>query len=735
MQVMRSDTRQAAYYVFNASQGRPGYVIIAGDDRVPAVLGYSETGRFDTQAIPEAMQELLDSYRDQMDALDQGACAASHLSGRPPIAPLVKAQWSQDAPYNILFPFIEGKHAMLGCAATVMAQIMYYWRWPARPTMKLPAYTSSSLSIYMPSLPVVDFDWDNMCDTYLTEDTTSVQAHAAALLSLYCAQSLETDFLSYGSAAYTTDIPKAFITYFGYNPNAYCIYRQRFTTDEWEQLLYNELTEKRPVVYSGNKASSGHAFICDGYDGNGLFHINWGWNGRYNGYFLLSILNPEAQGTGSASGSYGFIYSQVMVINLNPSSDASPQLQVADKYINVENYSSTRSSTNVNFSVTQTTHFLNESNEAISFDYAWGLYNENNELILVMNKGQKYNLPSWYYSSLSRTLYFGKGITSGTYRIIPIYSEPNTDNWKHCIGSNINYIEVVINGNNCSVTCHGESQAAAYEVNDVNITGHYHPGRPLNISLNVTNLGYTRNDLIYMFANNQFFATGYVDLEKGESGDVNFMYSSETTGTVVLKYCLDENGNNPIFSHSITIQEMPEASLSGNVNVLNVSDTANRVITSDKFGFEITIRNTGTNTYDEDVTAKLYKRIYGNNGTLVQTINQPLTLGSSQETTLLFNFDNVMDGWQYYIKTYYYSSGTATSLTGSNFYTIFIPDHGDVNGDGVVNIADVADTIDYILSGDEGFFNLYAADVNGDGVVNIADVADIIDYLLNGYWN
>ena len=131
----------AAFYAFNASRG--GYVIVAGDDRVPAVLGYSDKGTFDPEDVPEAMQELLESYVAQIDALDSGAKAAMHLVNAAPIAPMVKAQWSQNNPYNMKLPFINGKHAHVGCVATAMAQVMYYWKWPARTTCAIPGYTSN----------------------------------------------------------------------------------------------------------------------------------------------------------------------------------------------------------------------------------------------------------------------------------------------------------------------------------------------------------------------------------------------------------------------------------------------------------------------------------------------------------------------------------------------------------------------------------------------------------------
>jgi hypothetical protein len=183
---------QASYYVFNGDRSNSGFIIVAGDDRAPAVLGYSDRGTFDANAVPLAMQEWLDAYADQIEELDKGAQAAPQLQARPAIRPLVPAVWSQNNPFNILFPFLpNGKHAYVGCVATAFAQVMYYWQWPARPTRSIPAYTSTyvisstdTLKINMPELPVIDFDWSAMQDTYLTTDTTSQAAIAASTLSL-----------------------------------------------------------------------------------------------------------------------------------------------------------------------------------------------------------------------------------------------------------------------------------------------------------------------------------------------------------------------------------------------------------------------------------------------------------------------------------------------------------------------------------------------------------------------
>ena len=263
-----------------------------------------------------------------------------------------------------------------------------------------------------------------------------------------------------------------------------------------------------------------------------------------------------------------------------------------------------------------------------------------------------------------------------------------------------------------------------------------HPNRPVDISVNVTNKGNTRNDLIYMFANNQFYAAALVDLEKGASGNVSFMYISETPITANLRFCLDEDGQNTIGSQTIVIGNMPAASLSGTATPLNVTDQSNRIITSDKFSLDISVTNNGTSTYNEDIVVKLYKHIYGNYGTLVQTQTQPLSLNRRQTTQLHFDLDNLIDNWQYFIKVYYYSNGEQESLCGTGTYTIVFPSGssypaGDVNGDGEVNIADINAIINIILGGSASADVQQRADVDKNSEINIGDVNSIINIILN----
>jgi archaellum component FlaF (FlaF/FlaG flagellin family) len=319
-------------------------------------------------------------------------------------------------------------------------------------------------------------------------------------------------------------------------------------------------------------------------------------------------------------------------------------------------------------------------------------------------------------------------MTSGTYRIMPMYSEYGQNNWRPCAGADNNYIEVTINGNECTFTGYGTAAECDYVINDIAMTGYMHNGRPINFDVNMTNNGQSDNKLLYMFNNGAFIAAGYVDLGAGETGNVHYTYLFQNAGNYTLTWSWNEDGSDPIATRTITINPMPAANLSATCTVLNVP-SGTYTINSDKFSVELTITNNGQTTYDEDISVKLYKSIYGNTGTMVQAFDQRVTLAPNASTNLVFHFDNVMDGWKYFCNAFYYSNGDQIDFAGVGTCTVVFPNtvvRGDVNKDGEVSIADVNAVIDFIQRGIQN----PDGDVNGDGEVSIADINTVIDLIL-----
>ena len=731
-----TSSEQAAYYVFNA---RRGFVIVAGDDCAPAVLGYSDNGTFDASNVPEALQELLDGYTAQIAAIAKGAKSVSLRTSSPAISPLVTANWSQNAPYNTMLPMLpNGKQAVAGCVATAMAQVLYYWKHPVQVTTTLPAYTSQSLGIYMPALEPVDFNWTAMQDTYLSNDTESEGAQAAAQLTLYCDQSLKMNFQYGVSGANASTIPGVLSTYFGFKASGCCEYRENYTTQGWTDMIYNELAEGRPVIYSGSKASSGHAFICDGYDGAGLFHINWGWDGMSNGYYLLNVLNPDAQGTGSANEAYGYIYTQYIVCGIEPGEGESEFALTAGS-VALNDAVTTRTSSNANFSATVTGRFYNYTSQTISASFGWGFY-QDDELLSVLYNSSISSLPINYFMNVqNETLNFGRNITSGTYRIVPIYSELFAGNWRPCKGSDVNYIEVTIEDNNCTVIGYGTAGALSYTLNGITRDGSLHSGRPVDLTLNLTNDGYSQNDRLYMFVNGTFYSTGFVGLEHGETGDIPFRFLPTAPGDYTCMFSFNQDGSDPLCYTTISITEMPAANLSITDEVLNITDPQNHIVTSDKYSLKLTVTNNGPETYYDDITVKLYKNSDGTYGSNAQVLNQLVYMEPGLSVELHFDFDNVINGWDYFAAIFYYSSSQQVMNSTTPYYTIVFPVEpeftpGDVNGDNAVNITDVIKLINAISSNSYDDIIVAAADVNNDNAVNITDVILLINYVSNGHW-
>lgn len=314
-------------YVFNVDNSG-GFVVVSNDDRTEPVLGYSDSGTFDPNNIPDNMRAWLQGYADEIAWLNEHPDAAVSTSRRTgesniktPILPLLETKWNQGEPYNDQCPeYAEGEKSVTGCVATAMAQVMYYNKWPIDPiSQEIPAYSTdfSGYSVRIPltsNLPITTFDWANMIDDYGNGYTDS-QAEAVAELMHYCGASVRMDY-GESSGAVTNKVADALTTYFNYESTTVSKNRNYYTYANWIELLYHELYEGRVVLYHGASTGGGHAFVCDGYQGEDYFHINWGWGGTSDSYFKLSAMNPYDQGIGGSSSKDGFSYLQGAIVGI-----------------------------------------------------------------------------------------------------------------------------------------------------------------------------------------------------------------------------------------------------------------------------------------------------------------------------------------------------------------------------------------------------------------------------------
>ena len=295
------------YYAFNIKGG--GFILIAGEDRAVQVLGYSDKGRFEYDRLPAPLQDILNEYQREIEYLQtyEGndlEVVAPAIKASAGVNPLIKSTWGQEMPYYLQCPMKNGEYCVVGCVATAMAQVMYYWKYPE---------SCSSISGYgggwwggmtVPDLPATTFDYGLMLDSYchwdyntstLVQDTyTDEQAQEVAKLSRYCGQAVEMDYDPEGSGAYTWNQLQA-MKDFGYSSSAQDVskngWSSSYTTAQWEAMMMEELDAGRPILYSASDPSAGgHAFICDGYNTDGYFHFNLGWYGTCDGWYLSTSL-------------------------------------------------------------------------------------------------------------------------------------------------------------------------------------------------------------------------------------------------------------------------------------------------------------------------------------------------------------------------------------------------------------------------------------------------------------
>ena len=296
-----------AYYVFNNDAG--GFVIIAGDDAVTPVLGYTSTGSFDAENLPDGLKDLLKSYERQIAALgdnyvaNQTATRAAFTGEKL----LKTAEWNQMAPFNKYTP----NNYVTGCVATAGAIVMKHHGYPAKGTGSH-SYTWNGKT--WTANFEHDYDWASMPVKY--DGTNDAAFDGVARLMSDLGVAVEMQYAKSGSGAYIGDMISALQKYFGYSKLTYLASIDDMEAEAWNAKLRGEIDANRPILYSASDASvGGHSFIIDGYKDES-FSVNWGWGGYCNGFYQIGALNPESAGKPTGD---KYNLGQTAVIGLQPS--------------------------------------------------------------------------------------------------------------------------------------------------------------------------------------------------------------------------------------------------------------------------------------------------------------------------------------------------------------------------------------------------------------------------------
>lgn len=661
---VQKEVMAASYYVFNVGEGQ-GFVIAGADDRIPAVLGYSSKGQFDPQHMPENMKAWLQGYNDQMAYLNEHPEAAAPqktVSGGS-IAPLLQSEWDQGNPYNLLCPEDGGQHSVTGCAATAMAQVMYFWQWPKQTAAEIPGYKSSEKGFVMSAIPAgKSIDWENMVPKY-TGGETDAQKQAVAELMLLCGTAVQMDYSANSSAASTSYVADAWVNYLDYDAATIYENRSSYRLAAWNQKVYDELAAGRPVLYAGQSSGGGHAFVIDGYGGDDYFHVNWGWGGGSNNYFLLSILDPGSNsGIGASSSTDGYSYDQGAIFGAQPNTGVIPTITPIMTTSSISAPSGlevTRTATTEDFQVDVAASFWNMTGKTCTFDMAYGFYDETDNLLAVATLWS-YTLENTYgYGNAKATISFGANITSGSYIIKPISRETGAETWYPNKGTETYFLTATISDNTLTL-----QEPTFGLTGSIEPTGKQEVKSPLNLTATITNNGTLFNGQIFLFVDGNLTCGRHFDIDAGATENIDFSFIPDSEGPKTVTLCTRSwNGNsydyNAFISGSVTVEGATPSKLTMYPTLKNAEDLGydRWLLKEDKMVVNINVTNTGSTEYNNVVAVDLFKLYDETHGSHVNTYFKDLQLTAGATTDVEMPIEGMEDGVKYFFYVYYVSAG------------------------------------------------------------------------------
>ncbi len=564
----------APLYVVN-NNGH-GFVIVAGDDNADPVLGYSLEGNLDSATLSDNIAAWLSEYELQIEAASKAEPYTAPAEWTA-VEPLLTTQWNQVSPYNALCPFDDGNQALTGCVATAMAQIMRFWQWPVAETAEIPGYNMNDVDY--DALPPVVFDWASMTDTY-GDESTPEQKEAVAKLMLYAGHSVEMSYGANSSTANTYKASSAFSTCFGYDSHVQNIFRTGFTTDEWNGFIYNEIAKGHPVLYAGQSArANNHAFVCDGYDGQGFFHINWGFGGAGNGWFRLQALNLQERRTDGGVDLGGYTFYQKAIIGIQPPSD--DFVVVNDPFGDRLECDSVRINTaatvpyNPEEGINGVSLFYRLYSEvATRTDFGWalGLY-KGDELLHTRNLGHTdFSATSSLRSTVNITN-FAKNLEDGSYRLILLSRLYGTTEWLECFGTERHYVDVTIADGNCTVLAVNEpAPMPVLTVESVSSIPLFQEEKGMLHVVVANNDELDYKGPLYMFLDGTAVACEYAAIDAHAKDSVDFFFKAGKAGEVSVGVATDRDGYNCLATSTGYVNERE---LFSQINV-QYSDAVNK---------------------------------------------------------------------------------------------------------------------------------------------------------------
>ena len=572
------------YYVFNAAHDK-GFVMVSAEDLVKPIIGYNTQGHFGVDHAPLVIADWLNKYNKQIAYVKVNRSATTAtitkqwsnyynnivdntkgLRAGGAVGPLLTTTWDQDLYYNALCPadasspYGYGGNVPTGCGATAMSQIMRYWSYPATGTGSH-SY-NSNYGTLSADFGATTYNWNNMPNA-LTSPNTDV-----ATIMFDCGVAVEMTYTPNESTSYmlsgtgvNASCQAAYTTYFGYDPAAIQGYvRANYTDGAWATMIETELAASRPIQYAGSGPEGGHTFVLDGSDGNGNYHINWGWSGTDNGYYSFNQLDPAPQPNGSFD-QYESMINGIQPLNLTTVT-STMELEAAI----------TLSANPVAFgqALTVTSNFFNNGTTSFTGNFCAALFDATGTFLRyigpVYSTGNNPLLAGNYYASPLQFTDTATGVTApGTYTIGMYYLPTGTSNWM-LAGANTftNPVSVQFDGpTNANISLYAnivanpttffQGQAASVTLNLINNGSAAYTGQYEVVLLDlfgnvVEEIGPTYTESTGIPAGDYYnggltFTTNSITAPEGK---YFLAVGEEQSGTSQWYYCGSENYNNPV---------------------------------------------------------------------------------------------------------------------------------------------------------------------------------------------
>lgn len=595
------DNDNSPYYIFNSGDDQ-GFVIVAGDDLAYPIIGYSDKGTFDIDNIPDGLQALLDGYQEaiaELQAMEMaGAIDTTQghdmkrvmITTKNPVEPFLTTYFGHYAPYYNKNPKYDGKTpCACACTTVAVAEVMAYFKYPAT-APKAPGYTTETLGIELQDLPAYEINWNNILPNYTDFEYSQAQADEISRLMNHIGQSMQTDFQE--DSATPSRMVYNVLRDYGYR-SSNIISITGYLMNVWEDILYENFLKKQPVIVSGANIRIGgarHVFILDGYDQDGYYHADWGWNGCCQGYYNFSDISPY-----NNTNSYAYFKDLWLIYNIAPKNTPTS--------VEEKNLSASLDLTSLTVSNGKiTTKRKNYNGFADTFLQGIGIVDKYNKLLKVLEWDSVYLKNSSETATRVWTVDDLSGFPDGEYSIYPVSRLADGDSIWHFdvtryTTTNVGAKVVIAD----EVFKLSTLPTVKYNSFVVDEKYPFYNGAARIITLNLTNNSMDMvNKKLYLYEDSitpMQFAS--IDIPARSTINYDFTYLSTQKGTHKLWLCTDTLRSNRLYERTIKVVDAVKYSLKVDSIIFDNFDSSKNYLYGNELRVRFKLTNNGSNAYDD----------------------------------------------------------------------------------------------------------------------------------------